>query len=70
MKETAFLKLRLKSGLKREDFYSKFSIQFEDAFPGVVEKLISLGLLKKENDFIFFTTKGKILSNQVFLEFF
>ncbi|MDY6864028.1 MAG: radical SAM family heme chaperone HemW [Thermodesulfobacteriota bacterium] len=70
MKETVFLKLRLKKGLSRKDFYLKFSILIDDAFPGVVEKLVSAGLLKTEDDFIFLTSKGKILSNQVFLAFF
>ena len=70
MKEMVFLKLRLKKGLSEKDFYSKFSILIEDAFPGVVEKLISMGLVKKKGDFIFLTPKGRILSNQVFLEFF
>ncbi|MGM0436981.1 MAG: radical SAM family heme chaperone HemW [Bacillota bacterium] len=69
MSEKIFLGLRLMEGINFEDFYQTFNKHIDNVYEEEIEKLISKGLLIKNNKNIKLSEKGKFLGNQVFLEF-
>ena len=69
MREYIILKLRLKYGVNREEFYQKFKEDIDKYFLNEISKLKKLELLKEENENIFLTQKGLDLANMVWEEF-
>jgi len=74
IKETMMMGLRLtEEGINTEQFTKRFSLKIEDVYFNQIKKLIALGLLeyKTINDFriLRLTKKGRMVGNQVFLEF-
>jgi oxygen-independent coproporphyrinogen-3 oxidase len=61
------------AGVAESDFRSRFGCGIADIYPGEMEKLIRDGLVEKktsENSEVFRLTKrGRLLGNQVFLQF-
>jgi len=74
IKETLMMGLRLtEEGINTEQFTNRFSLKIEDIYFDQIEKLMALGLIeyKTSNKFriLRLTKKGRMLGNQVFLEF-
>lgn len=69
MFETVFLGLRLARGLDLERFRHRFGCSLEDAYPGVVERLVGKGMLERPGRYLRLTRHGLVLANQVMAEF-
>ena len=69
MSDTLIMGLRLDSGINISEFEHKFQIRIEEIFPGKINKLISENLITKQNNQIKLSTKGKLLGNEVFINF-
>ncbi|MHA1395894.1 MAG: radical SAM family heme chaperone HemW, partial [Promethearchaeota archaeon] len=69
MIETIILNLRTKDGLIYQKFYNRFRMKVDQVFYKTINKLIDLGLLRKDNYNIQLTPKGLFLANYVFREF-
>jgi oxygen-independent coproporphyrinogen-3 oxidase len=73
MKETMMMGLRLtEEGVSRTAFTNRFGVDLENAFQTEIEQLIRLGLLEwevTEGDRLRLTSRGRLLGNQVFVEF-
>jgi len=74
MRETMLLGLRLtESGVSEEDFSHRFGVSYFDIFQNQIADLVSKGLLQKiQKDGhmrIRLTKKGRLLGNQVFIQF-
>ena len=69
MSETMFLGMRRMDGVDRAMFRRTFGQEIDEAFPGVTDRLIRLGLIESENNHIRLTPKGIDLSNYVFSEY-
>jgi len=69
MIETIILNLRTKDGLIYQKFYNQFGMKVDKVFYNSINKLIDLGLLRKDNYKIQLTAKGLFLANYVFREF-
>ncbi|HAL73738.1 MAG TPA: coproporphyrinogen III oxidase [Clostridiales bacterium] len=69
MKEVMMLGLRLISGVRDADFYSRFGQHFFDVFPDEINRLTARGLLTSDSEHIRLSELGLDLANQVFMEF-
>ncbi len=69
MIETIILGLRTKDGVSYKKFKARFRVNLNDIFSEQIKKLVSLGLLKRENYRIKLAKKGVFLANTVFREF-
>ena len=69
MSDTMIMGLRLDSGINLDEFEEKFQIKIEKIFPGKIDKLISENLINKKNNQIKLSDKGKLLGNEVFINF-
>ncbi len=70
MGETMITQLRLlNEGLDAAAFQSRFGQTPQEAYPGVLEPLISNGLLHLNDARLYLTERGRFLSNQVFYHF-
>ena len=74
IKETLMMGLRLtEEGINTEQFTKRFSFKIEDIYFDQIEKLMALGLIEyksfNKSRILRLTKKGRMLGNQVFLEF-
>ncbi len=70
MSDTVITQLRLtEEGLDLNSFSKHFDQSLRSAYPGIVEKLIELGLLLQKKRRLLLTKHGRLLSNQVFHRF-
>jgi oxygen-independent coproporphyrinogen III oxidase len=70
MQETMLTGLRLTSeGVSAQDFYLRFGHSLEEIFGEEIKKLTKLGLLEWSRDSLRLTVRGRLLGNQVFIEF-
>lgn len=69
LEETFFLGLRLNRGVDLEHVAETFGKAAIDSMNVVVEELISDGLLLREGNVIRLTSRGRLLSNEVFQRF-
>ena len=69
MSDTMIMGLRLDSGINLNEFEEKFQIKIEKIFPGKIDNLISENLINKKNNQIKLSDKGKLLGNEVFINF-
>ncbi len=69
MEEFMFLGLRMMCGVDCRTFYDVFGRQIEEVYGPVIEKMISQGLLQREERNIKLTDKGIDVSNYVMAEF-
>jgi oxygen-independent coproporphyrinogen-3 oxidase len=71
MGETMMMGLRLvQEGVSKSRFKSRFDSSLEDHYGSVVQRLLENGLLTNgTGDAIKLTHRGKMLGNQVFMEF-
>lgn len=69
MDETMMLGLRLLDGVKRADFEQRFHHSFDEIYGKEIKKLISRGLLEKNEKCLRLTKQGVSLGNLVFSAF-
>jgi oxygen-independent coproporphyrinogen-3 oxidase len=74
IKETMMMRLRLtEEGVNLGQFKDRFSIEIEILYKAQIEKLISFGLIEyavyQNYNVLRLTKKGRLVGNQVFLEF-
>ena len=69
MEEFMFLGLRMMKGVKKSEFFEKFSVEMEEVYGAVIEKFQAMGLLEEKGDVLSFTKKGIDVSNLVLCEF-
>lgn len=70
MGEFMMMGLRLtQEGVSRADFRERFGLALEEAFGQEIQKLFGLDLLEWEADALRLTQRGRLLGNQVFIEF-
>jgi oxygen-independent coproporphyrinogen-3 oxidase len=69
MNEFMMLGLRLTKGVSRTEFERRFGISMDDAFPGVLDRLLSQGLIEENAENIRLTEFGTDVANTVFGEF-
>ncbi|MHC2995689.1 MAG: radical SAM family heme chaperone HemW [Candidatus Atribacteria bacterium] len=69
MAETVILNLRTKEGVVYQKFYNRFKVKMDKVFNQQINKLVDLGLLRKDNYKIQLTKNGLFLANNVFREF-
>ena len=64
-----FLGLRLEKGVNNLDFKEKFGKSFFEIFKKEIDENVKKGLLIKENDSIYLSSKGFDLANSVMSDF-
>jgi len=69
MEETMFLGLRLNEGVDEDSFRRASGSGLFEIYGGVIEKMISLGLMAYADNRVFLTAKGRDVSNYVFTDF-
>lgn len=69
MEEFMFLGLRMMEGISVDEFEEKYGRKFETVYGNVADKLISQGLLKKNDNRIMLTDRGIDVSNYAMSEF-
>ncbi|MCD8396292.1 MAG: radical SAM family heme chaperone HemW [Lachnospiraceae bacterium] len=69
MSEFMFLGLRMLSGISEKAFSDRFRMPVDQVYGDVIDRMISLGLLRRQRGRIFLTPRGLDLSNQVMAEF-
>jgi oxygen-independent coproporphyrinogen-3 oxidase len=71
--ETMMMGLRLtQEGVSARGFFQRFGINLEERFARQIDRLMKIGLLEwagEDNDILRITLKGRLLGNQVFVEF-
>jgi oxygen-independent coproporphyrinogen-3 oxidase len=72
--DSIMLGLRMNKGISLSEIENEFGKPLEKFYPGLLDKLISLELLQEVTGaqgekFISLTTRGRLLSNNVFMEF-
>ncbi len=68
LEESFFLGLRLNRGISLSELSSQFG-SAADTYAGVIEELVSSGLLRNDGDNLQLTPRGRLLSNEVFERF-
>jgi len=66
--EYFMLKLRLNSGLSLLEYKERFNLDFKPSFYKKLDLYENAGLLKKEQDTIFLTSRGFLVSNSIISE--
>jgi oxygen-independent coproporphyrinogen-3 oxidase len=69
LEEALFLGLRLNRGVDLRDVFDKFGSNTIEASRANIEDLLEKGLLQRSDDRIFLTSRGRLLSNEVFQSF-
>jgi oxygen-independent coproporphyrinogen-3 oxidase len=71
--ETMMMGLRLtQEGVSSKIFKQRFKLSMEERFRDQIDRMISLGLMERagvERDILRLTRRGRLLGNQVFVEF-
>jgi oxygen-independent coproporphyrinogen-3 oxidase len=69
LEESFFLGLRLVRGASLRDLSAKFGEQSVENFRSAIAELVDDGLLERREDFVRLTSRGRMLSNDVFQRF-
>jgi oxygen-independent coproporphyrinogen-3 oxidase len=69
LEESFFLGLRLARGVSMQDLSAKFGEQAVDSFRGALAELVEGGLMEQGEDIFRLTSRGRMLSNDVFQRF-
>lgn len=64
-----YLGLRCAEGINIECFNEKFNVNFKKKYIDIIEKYTQTGHLQIKNGNLFLTTKGMLISNEIFSEF-
>ena len=69
MSETMFLGLRLNEGIDVQGFYNTFGVSLLEIYGSTIDKMTECGLIRQAKGKLFLTTKGRDVSNYVFINF-
>jgi oxygen-independent coproporphyrinogen-3 oxidase len=69
LEESFFLGLRLTRGVSLQDLSARFGEQAVDNFRSAIAELVENGLIEHTEDLIRLTSRGRMLSNDVFQRF-
>ena len=69
IEEFIFMGLRMNEGINTKEFEERFNRSIESIYRNIIEKNIKMGLLNKDIDRMFLTSRGMEFSNQVMSEF-
>jgi oxygen-independent coproporphyrinogen-3 oxidase len=70
MSDTVITQLRLlEEGLDMVRFRQKFGSTLDDAYDGLVTQLVDWDLLRREDDRLLLSERGRFISNQIFYRF-
>jgi oxygen-independent coproporphyrinogen III oxidase len=69
LEETFFLGLRLTTGVDLEQVQRKFGVEAVRSFSPIISELVDAGFMESENNSIRLTSRGRLLSNEVFERF-
>lgn len=70
MQETMMLGLRLtQEGVEEDEFQARFGTPMQEIFGNELDRLTKLGLLERHAGAVRLTQKGRLLGNQVFMNF-
>lgn len=69
MTDTLIMGLRLEDGISLSGFKERFGREVDEVYPGVIERLTSVGLLVHDGDTIRLSEEGMLLGNLAWSEF-
>ncbi len=69
IKEYIILKLRLKNGINKKEFFNRFNVNIYDLFKIELDELFSYKLLEESKDNIYLSNRGKEVANLVWEKF-
>ena len=69
LEESFFLGLRLRRGVDLTRIAAEFGKEIVESFSGTIAELVEVGLLERQSDSIRLTSRGRLLSNEVFARF-
>lgn len=69
MAEYCFLRLRTLDGINLSDFKQRFGKDLDETYPNTTKKWISEGLATQNGDLFSLTTKGMLISDELFQNF-
>ena len=69
LEENFFLGLRLTQGVSLKELSTSFGDEAVGRFRGAIAELVDDGLIQQDGDLIRLTSKGRLLSNEVFARF-
>ena len=69
IEEFIIMGLRMNEGISLQDFYNRFKVDFKQKYKTVLENMKKQSLLEEKEDRIYFTQKGREISNTVLIEF-
>jgi oxygen-independent coproporphyrinogen-3 oxidase len=67
--ESFFLGLRLTQGVSLDELSSRFDVEAVESAGGAIAELIENGLMDRRGEFVRLTSRGRLLSNEVFERF-
>jgi oxygen-independent coproporphyrinogen III oxidase len=70
LKEYIMLALRMTAGINLNEFREKFGFDFEERYSIIMKTYEGKGLIKKEENSVFLTRKGMLVSNEIIGLFF
>ena len=69
LEEKIFMGLRMNNGINMKEIKAEFGVELKDKFKREIEKLIIDELIEISEDRLILTSKGRDVSNKVFVEF-
>jgi oxygen-independent coproporphyrinogen-3 oxidase len=69
LEESFFLGLRMNCGVSLTEIGSRFGQSAIDELRGAIDELIDAALLERESERVRLTSRGRLLSNEVFVRF-
>lgn len=67
--EFVMMGMRMKCGISEAEFALRFGTDIDEVYPGKIAKFIGGGFIERKNGNIYFTDKGRDVSNAVLCEF-
>ena len=67
--ETMFMGLRLNVGVSYAHFRDRCGVEMTDVFGSTLDALVARGLLARDDAGVRLSERGRMLGNQVFVEF-
>jgi oxygen-independent coproporphyrinogen-3 oxidase len=69
MGDAMFLGLRLVQGVNVLEYKARFGVEPRRAYGAQIKRLVALGLLEEDGEYLRLSARGRLLANQVFAEF-
>jgi oxygen-independent coproporphyrinogen-3 oxidase len=64
--EAIFLGLRLMRGVDLENYHAQFDVDLHEQYHGEIDRLKEAGLIEIDREVLRLTSRGALLSNEVF----